>query len=161
MVMATQLSAVLYAGSRVTCHIFLNLRLCFSKLSRPGTSLLKSESVILLLESLYAEAIGAVPSRAALSASFAELIWILGEITRIYATKSEVAGWPSVESDSLVQNVGQQISELSSEFPQISHTVLYNIITVRLGCRKFCATWVPKMLMGAHKTQRMASALTF
>jgi hypothetical protein len=31
----------------------------------------------------------------------------------------------------------------------------------RLGCHKFCARWVLKMLMGAHKTQRMASALTF
>jgi hypothetical protein len=46
------------------------------------------------------------------------------------------------------------------EFPQISHTqtVLYEIIIVRLGYYKFCARWVLKMLMGAHKTQRMALA---
>jgi hypothetical protein len=31
-------------------------------------------------------------------------------------------------------------------------------ITVRLRYHKFCATWVPKMLTGARKTQRMASA---
>jgi hypothetical protein len=30
-------------------------------------------------------------------------------------------------------------------------------ITVRLGYYKFCATCVPKMLTGAHKTQRVAS----
>jgi hypothetical protein len=47
------------------------------------------------------------------------------------------------------------------EFPQISRSILYEINTVRLGCHKFCARWVPKMLTGAHKMQRMASALTF
>jgi hypothetical protein len=53
------------------------------------------------------------------------------------------------------------ISELSCEFPQISRIVLYEIITVRLEYNKFRASWVLKMLTGAHKTQRMASALTF
>jgi hypothetical protein len=70
-------------------------------------------------------------------------------------------------SDDLGQSVDQRIferwsftfSELSCEFPQISGTVLFKIITVRLGCHKFCARWVPKMLMGMHKTQRMDSAL--
>jgi hypothetical protein len=53
------------------------------------------------------------------------------------------------------------ISELSCEFPQISVTVLYEIITVRLGYHKFCARWVLKMLTGAHKIKRLASAFTF
>jgi hypothetical protein len=44
---------------------------------------------------------------------------------------------------------------------QIPHTLLYEIITVRRGYFKFCARRVLKMLMGAHKTQRMALALTF
>jgi hypothetical protein len=35
-------------------------------------------------------------------------------------------------------------------------TLLYEIITVRLGCHKFWAKWVLKMLMSAHKMQRMA-----
>jgi hypothetical protein len=43
-------------------------------------SLLMSESVIVLVESLYAEVTEAVKSRAALSASFSKLIWTLGEI---------------------------------------------------------------------------------
>jgi hypothetical protein len=71
-----------------------------------------------------------------------------------------------VVSDDLLQNVNRKIcesrsftiSEASYEFPQIPRTVLYEIITVRLGCHKFCARWVPKMLTGAHKTQKMASA---
>jgi hypothetical protein len=72
-------------------------------------------------------------------------------------------------SDDLVQNVDQKIcekecftiSELSCEFPEISYTVLYEIITVRLGYYKFCIRWVPKMPMDVHIMQRMASALTF
>jgi hypothetical protein len=35
----------------------------------------------------------------------------------------------------------------------------YEITTVRLGYHKFWARWVPKMLVNAHKMQRMA--LTF
>jgi hypothetical protein len=42
------------------------------------------------------------------------------------------------------------ISELSCEFPQMSCTVLYKIITVRLGYHKFCTRRIPKMLTGAH-----------
>jgi hypothetical protein len=83
--------------------------------------------------------------------------------------KSEAVGRPSVVSDDLVQSVDQKIcerrsfmiSELSCEFPQISCILLYEIITVRLGHHKFCTRWVLKILMGAHKMQRMASALTF
>jgi hypothetical protein len=47
------------------------------------------------------------------------------------------------------------------DFPQISCTVLYEIITVRLGYHKFYTRWVLKMVMGVHKTQRMDSALEF
>jgi hypothetical protein len=72
-------------------------------------------------------------------------------------------------SDDSVQSVDQKIcerwhfttSELLYEFPQISYILLYDIIIVRLGYHKFCARWVPKMLTGAHKMQRMALALTF
>jgi hypothetical protein len=76
--LAIQLTAVLHAGSWVTCHSFLNHRLCFSKLSRPGKWLLRFESVI--LHSLYAEALEAVKSQAALWVSSSELIWIYSDI---------------------------------------------------------------------------------
>jgi hypothetical protein len=83
--------------------------------------------------------------------------------------KCEVVGRPSTVSDDLFQSVDQKIcerrrftiSELSCEFPQISRSVLYKIITVRLGYHMFCARWVPKTLTGAHKTQRIASDLAF
>jgi hypothetical protein len=58
-----------HAGSRVTCHSFLNLRLCFSRHFRPSSFLLNSENVILLVDILYSEATEAVKSRAAFSAS--------------------------------------------------------------------------------------------
>jgi hypothetical protein len=72
-------------------------------------------------------------------------------------------------SDNLVQSVDKKIcetqqftiSELLYEFPRISRIVLYEIIIVRLGYRKFCERRVPKMLTDAHIMQRMASALTF
>jgi hypothetical protein len=73
--------------------------------------------------------------------------------------KSEMVGRLSIVSDDLVQNVGQKfvkdnftISELSCGFPQILRPLLYEIIAVRLGFRKLCARWVPKMHTGAHKS---------
>jgi hypothetical protein len=72
---------------------------------------------------------------------------------------------PSVVSDDIIQKVLTKIcerrrftiSELSLKFQQILHTVLYEIVTFRLGYHKFCARWVPEILTGGHKTQRMAS----
>jgi hypothetical protein len=72
-------------------------------------------------------------------------------------------------SDDLVCSVDQNISErrhftiseLLSEFSQISRTILYEIVAIMLGCYTFCAKWVPKMLTGVNKMQRMALALTF
>jgi hypothetical protein len=57
MVLVTQLTAILHAGFQVTCHSFLNLSLCFSRFSRPSILLHESESVILLVDELYTEAI--------------------------------------------------------------------------------------------------------
>jgi hypothetical protein len=79
----------------------------------------------------------------------------------------ERSGRPSAVSDDPVRSVDQKncerrrfkISELSCEFPQISRTVLYDNIPVRLGYHhKFCSRLVPNVLTGAHKTQRMTSA---
>jgi hypothetical protein len=50
MVFVTQLTAILQAGSQVTCHSFLNLHICFNRVSRLCTSLLRSESVSLLVD---------------------------------------------------------------------------------------------------------------
>jgi hypothetical protein len=74
------LTDVLHAGSLLSCHNFLSSCLCFNKRSKPGRSLFRSESVTLLVDNLYAVAIAAVKSRAALQASFPNLISILGDI---------------------------------------------------------------------------------
>jgi hypothetical protein len=84
-----------------------------------------------------------------------------------FQMKSEVVGWPPVVSDDHLRNTDQEIcerryftiSELLLEFSQISRTLLYEIITVRLGYCKFCNRCVPKMLTGENKTQRNASAV--
>jgi hypothetical protein len=76
----------------------------------------------------------------------------------------ERSGQPAVVSVDLVQNKrrGFRISEISSKFPQILRSpLLYEITTVRLEYHKFRARWIPRMLTGEHKTQRMTSALTF
>jgi hypothetical protein len=58
-----------------------------------------------------------------------------------------------------VKDNASQFQNFSCEFPQVSCTVSYEIIKIRLGYHhKFCARWVPKMLTGVHKTQRMALA---
>jgi hypothetical protein len=80
--------------------------------------------------------------------------------------KSEVVG--HLQCDDLVQSADQNIcerrhftiSEFSYEIPQISRTILYEIIMGRLGYHKFCARWVPKILTGAHEKQRISSAVT-
>jgi hypothetical protein len=74
MVLVTQLTAILHVGSQVTYHSFLNHRLCFSRLSRTSRCLLRFESVILLVGSLYAETIEALKSRVAISASISNLL---------------------------------------------------------------------------------------
>jgi len=53
------------------------------------------------------------------------------------------------------------ISDLSLHFPQISRTLLYDIVRSHLGYRKVCARWVPEMLTEEYKKQRVACALTF
>jgi hypothetical protein len=53
----------------------------------------------------------------------------------MFTMKSEAVGWPSVVTDDLVHSTDQQIcerqhlkiSDLSSEFPPVSHTLLYMI----------------------------------
>jgi len=53
------------------------------------------------------------------------------------------------------------ISDLSLHFPQISRTLLCDIVSSHLDYRKVCARWVLKMLTEDHKKQRVACALTF
>ncbi|GBN06026.1 hypothetical protein AVEN_254467-1 [Araneus ventricosus] len=64
------------------------------------------------------------------------------------------SGRPSVVNDGLVAKVNEKIREnsrfkirmLCDEFPQISKTVLHEIVTNGLNYRKLCSLWVPKML---------------
>jgi hypothetical protein len=56
------------------------------------------------------------------------------------------------------------VKDSASQFQKFRvnfHKLHAQFSTVRLGYYKFWARWVLKMLTGAHKTQRMASALSF
>ena len=71
----------------------------------------------------------------------------------------ERSGRPSVITDDVVQKVDEKVTEnrrftissLSEAFPQVSRSVVYEIVTERLHYRKLCSRWVPKMLTEAHK----------
>jgi hypothetical protein len=79
----------------------------------------------------------------------------------------ELFGRPSVSSDDLVQSVDLiicerwrfKISELSCEFPHISPTVPYAIITVREAITSFAQDGFRKCSRVLKKTQRVASAM--
>ena len=79
------------------------------------------------------------------------------------------SGRPSLVNDDLVRQVNERvrddrrftISDLSLHFPQISRTLLYDIVIIHLGYQKACARWVPMMLTEEHKKQHVACALTF
>ena len=53
------------------------------------------------------------------------------------------------------------IIELHHIIPEVSKTTIREAVTEKLGYRKLCARWVPKMLTDVHKTKRMGSALKF
>jgi hypothetical protein len=53
------------------------------------------------------------------------------------------------------------IRELHHIIPEVSKTTIHEGVTQKLGYRKLCASWVPKMLTDDHKTKRMGSALKF
>ncbi|GBM75327.1 hypothetical protein AVEN_144153-1 [Araneus ventricosus] len=79
------------------------------------------------------------------------------------------SGRPFVINDGLVAKMNEKIREnrrftirmLFDEFPQISKTVLHEIVTNRLNYSKLCSRWVPKMFTDVHKTKRLGSALKF
>jgi len=73
------------------------------------------------------------------------------------------SGRPSLISYNLLQeNEGEicanrcvTIRELHHIFSEVSKTTIHEAVTERLGYRKLCARWVPKMLTDDHKTKRM------
>ncbi len=60
-------------------------------------------------------------------------------------------------NEKVCENCRSTISELSNHFPEISLSLLHQIVTEKLGY-KFCDRWVPKLLIDYHKRKRMNSA---
>ena len=79
------------------------------------------------------------------------------------------SGRPSMVNEDLVRVVEEKIREkrrftitsLSLHFPQISRSLLHEIVSDKLKFRKLCARWVPKMLTEEHRWKRQVSALDF
>jgi hypothetical protein len=53
------------------------------------------------------------------------------------------------------------IRNLHHIIPEVSKPTTHEAVTEKLGYRKLCASWVPKILTDDHKTKRMGSALKF
>jgi len=51
--------------------------------------------------------------------------------------------------------------ELHRIIPEVSKTTIHEALTEKLGYRKLCARWVPRMITDDYKTKRMAYALKF
>jgi hypothetical protein len=51
--------------------------------------------------------------------------------------------------------------ELPHIIPEVSKTTIHEALTEKLGYRKLCESWLPKMLSDDHKTKPFASALKF
>ncbi|KAJ4439540.1 hypothetical protein ANN_07664 [Periplaneta americana] len=64
-------------------------------------------------------------------------------------------------NDRILQDRRTSLDELHIAFPDISRSLLGENVSQHLGYHKICARWVPRQLSDQHKTQRMASALTF
>ncbi|KAJ4433766.1 hypothetical protein ANN_16078 [Periplaneta americana] len=64
-------------------------------------------------------------------------------------------------NDRILQDRRTSLDELHIAFPDISRSLLGEIVSQHLGYHKICARWVPRQLSDQQKTQRMASALTF
>jgi len=79
------------------------------------------------------------------------------------------SGRPSLISDDLLHEIEGEIRanrrvtirQLHHTIPEVSKTTIHEVVTEKLGHRKFCARWVPKMLTDDQKTKRMFSGLMF
>ena len=79
------------------------------------------------------------------------------------------SGKPFLISDELLQEFEGEIRadrrvtirKLHHIIPEVSKTTIHEAVTEKLGYRKLCARWVPKILTDDHKTKRMGSALKF
>jgi len=77
------------------------------------------------------------------------------------------SGTPSLISDDLLQKIEGEIRanrrvtirELHHIIPEVSKTTIHEAVIRKLGYRKLCARWVPKMLTDDHKKKRIGSAL--
>jgi hypothetical protein len=73
------------------------------------------------------------------------------------------SGRLSVVNEDLMHAVEEKIQEnrqftiwsLSLHFPQISRSLLHEIVSDKLRFQKLCSCWVPKMLTDEHKMKQV------
>ena len=55
----------------------------------------------------------------------------------------------------------QTVAVYGNVIPEVFKTTIHEAVPEKLGYRKLCACWVPKMLIDNHKRKRMGFALKF
>ncbi|GFX02816.1 uncharacterized protein TNCV_4437981 [Trichonephila clavipes] len=53
------------------------------------------------------------------------------------------------------------ITTLSLEFPNVSRSVVYKIVTEDFNFKKLCSRWVPRLLTAEHQEKKFAISLDF
>jgi hypothetical protein len=53
------------------------------------------------------------------------------------------------------------LDEIHEKFPQISSSLIHEIVMEHLHYKQICVRWVPQMLTEEHKSKCMGAALTF
>jgi len=78
------------------------------------------------------------------------------------------SGRPSSISEDLLQEIEEiranqrvTIRESHHIIPEVSKTTIHEDVTEKLGYRKLCACWVPKILTDDHKTKWMGLRCSF
>lgn len=76
-------------------------------------------------------------------------------VTTIFMTRNELGDLLSLTNNckKLREKWTSKRFTISSLLPQVSRSVMYEIVTECLHYRKLCWRWVPKMLTEVHKTE--------
>ena len=88
---------------------------------------------------------------------------------RTHVHDEQRSGRPALISYDFLQEIEEEICsnrhvmirELHHIIPEVSKSTIHEAVTEKLGYRKLCAHWVPKMITDDHKTKWVGSTLKF
>lgn len=149
-------------------------------MSRPATSIPVPSRVVLrgVIQFLYAQGFKSVQIHEQLISVYGEGVmsesmvrrWVREFKAGRHSLEDESGrGRPSVVTDEIVAEIDNAVrkdrrstlDELHLSFPDISRSLIHEIVSEKLDFRKVCARWVPRELTPEHKEQRVTAAREF